>query len=111
MRLDEGIKTSVAERVRSEHTKVELITNVSHDIKTPITSLVSYTELLSQVEGLPAEAVDYINVLRDKLRRLTTMIADLFDLSKATSAELKIEPAKLDFATPLRQVTASLTTG
>ncbi len=106
--LDEGIKTSVAERVRSEHTKVELITNVSHDIKTPITSLVSYTELLSQVEGLPAEAVDYINVLRDKLRRLTTMIADLFDLSKATSAELKIEPAKLDFATLLRQVTAEL---
>ena len=65
--------------------KAELITNVSHDLKTPITSIISYTELLSKVEGLPEEAKDYVAVIAKKSDRLNKLTQDLFDISKVQS--------------------------
>ena len=63
--------------------KVELITNVSHDIKTPLTSIISYVDLLKQEETLPDHVKDYIKVLDEKSLRLKNMIQDIFDVSKA----------------------------
>ena len=66
--------------------KVELITNVSHDLKTPLTSVIGYLDLLEK-QDLPAEAADYVKILRRKSERLSHTVNDLFTLSKATSGE------------------------
>ena len=76
--------------------KTELITNVSHDLKTPLTSIISYTELLSKVEDLPEEAQDYVQVIAKKSDRLKTLTQDLFDISKAQSGNEEIVFEKLD---------------
>lgn len=64
--VNEGMEEAVAERMKSERMKVELITNVSHDLKTPLTSIISYAELLSREEGLPDHVNDYIAILGQK---------------------------------------------
>ena len=64
--------------------KIELVTNVSHDLKTPLTSIISYIDLLS-AEELTPEAMDYVRIIAEKSDRLKSMVADLFDLAKATS--------------------------
>ena len=94
--------------MRSERMKVELITNVSHDLKTPLTSIISYTELLNQEEGLPDHVRDYVHILSDKAKRLQTMVLDVFDVSKATTGNLKVDVKPLDFAKLLRQTLADM---
>lgn len=68
--IAKGLDESVSAKVKAERMKTELITNVSHDLKTPITSIISYTELLSQIEALPEEARDYVAVISKKSDRL-----------------------------------------
>jgi len=91
-----GLDESVAAKVKAERLKTELITNVSHDIKTPITSIISYTELLSKVEGLPEEAKDYVSVIAKKSERLKNLTQDLFDISKVQSGNDDVVLEKLD---------------
>ena len=93
-----GLDESVAAKVKAERLKTELITNVSHDIKTPITSIISYTELLSKVEDLPVEARDYIAVIAKKSDRLKNLTQDLFDISKVQSGNDDVVLEKLDVA-------------
>ena len=88
--------------------KVELIANVSHDIKTPLTSIISYVELLGQEEELPEHVKDYIRILESKSQRLKTMVQDVFEVSKAASGQLPVQPERLDFAKLLRQTLADL---
>lgn len=94
--------------MKSEKLKLELITNVSHDLKTPLTSIISYTELLRQEEGLPDHVKDYILVLCQKARRLQAMVLDVFDVSKAATGNLPVTLRPLDFAKLLRQTLADL---
>lgn len=94
--IAKGIDDSVAAKVKAERLKTELITNVSHDIKTPITSIISYTELLSQTDGLPEEARDYVRVLAKKSERLKNLTQDLFDISKVQSGNEEVVFEKLD---------------
>ena len=101
-----GIRTAVEEQMKSERMKIELVTNVSHDIKTPLTSLVSYTELLSNCEDMPDEAKDYVSILKEKLKRLTELIGNLFDLSRATSNEMELVKDEIDFKKLVNQVDA-----
>lgn len=106
--MEEGLRTALAEQVRSERMKVELITNVSHDLKTPLTSIISYTELLQQEEGLPDHVQDYIRVLSDKSKRLQVMVRDVFEVSKAATGNLSVDIKPIDFAKLLRQTLADM---
>lgn len=91
-----GLDESVSAKVKAERMKTELITNVSHDIKTPITSIINYTELLAKVEDLPEEARDYVAVIAKKTDRLKNLTQDLFDISKVQSGNDDVVLEKLD---------------
>ena len=82
--ISDGIRHAVDKQVQSERMKIELVTNVSHDLKTPLTSIISYIDLLSAEEMSPA-ARDYVTIISQKSDRLKAMVSDLFDLAKATS--------------------------
>ena len=101
--IAEGLDASLAAKVKAEQMKTELITNVSHDLKTPLTSIISYTELLSRVEGLSEEAQDYIRVIGDKSQRLRVLTQDLFDISKVQSGNEEVQWELLDAALLLEQ--------
>ena len=88
--------------------KVELISNVSHDLKTPLTSIISYAGLLSQEDGLPEHVRDYIRILNEKAGRLSTMVKDVFDVSKAASGSLPVKQERLDLGKLLRQTLADM---
>ncbi|MFT3950567.1 MAG: HAMP domain-containing sensor histidine kinase [Oscillospiraceae bacterium] len=101
-----GMKTNIDKQVRAERMKVELVTNVSHDLKTPLTSIISYIDLL-QKEDLPDAARDYVQVLEKKSDRLKNIVADLFDLAKAASG-VEIERESLDAVVLLNQIIADM---
>ena len=102
-----GLHRALAEQTRSERMKVELISNVSHDLKTPLTSVLSYAELLRQ-EPLEGAAADYARIIDEKARRLAVMVQDVFEVSKAASGQLPVHLERLDFAKLLRQTLADL---
>jgi len=106
--IQEGISRATEERLKSERMKVELITNVSHDLKTPLTSIISYVDLLSKEEGLPGHVNDYIKILARKSDRLKILIQDLFDLSKATSGNMELYMERLDLGKLIEQTLADL---
>lgn len=102
-----NLRESVEAQMKSERMKIELITNVSHDLKTPLTSIIGYLDLLEKQELRP-ETRDYVLILRQKSERLATTVADLFTLAKATSGSevLHIEP--LDLVMAVRQTLGDL---
>ena len=103
-----GMAAAVDEQMKSQRMKVELIAIVSHDIKTPLTSIISYVELLKQEEGLPDHIRDYVRILDEKSQRLKNMVTDVFAVSKAASGELPMEMEELDFGKLLRQTLADM---
>ena len=105
--IQAGLHRALAERTRSERMKVELISNVSHDLKTPLTSVLSYAELLRQ-EPLEGAAADYARIIDEKAHRLAVMVQDVFEVSKAASGQLPVHLERLDFAKLLRQTLADL---
>ncbi|MDR1062162.1 MAG: HAMP domain-containing histidine kinase [Clostridiales bacterium] len=106
--ISDGINAAVAERLKSERLKTELITNISHDIRTPLTSLIAYADLLKS-EGLGAEkAPEYLEVLIQKSARLKTLTDDLFEASKAASGNIEAHVETLDLADFARQVLGEL---
>ena len=106
--MEDGLRAALEEQMKSERTKIELIANVSHDLKTPLTSIVSYVELLGQEEGLPEHARDYVRILSEKSQRLQTMVRDVFEVSKAAAGNLPVTMAPLDYAKLLRQTLADM---
>ncbi|MGF7145018.1 signal transduction histidine kinase [Anaerotaenia torta] len=106
--IGQGMEKAVEEQVRSQRMKVELITNVSHDIKTPLTSIISYVQFLKKEEGLPEHVSDYIHILDEKSQRLKNMVQDVFDVSKAASGELPVHKEELDLGKLLRQTLADM---
>ena len=104
--LSQGFKNSVAKQIEAEKLQIELITNVSHDLKTPLTSIISYVDLLSK-EELPAVAADYVKILVNKSDRLKSIVADVFDLAKAASGE-EIELESLDGMILINQVLSDM---
>ncbi len=91
-----GLERALQEKVKSERFKADLITNVSHDIKTPLTSIINYIDLLKR-ERIPDTRVqEYLNVLEQKSQRLKTLTEDLVEASKASSGNLKLEMTRLD---------------
>lgn len=107
-RVEEGIARAVEERSRADRMKVELVTNVSHDIKTPLTSIVSYADLLCAEPDLPAPAAEYARILQQKAAQLRGMVQDVFELSKAASGNLPLSLAPLDLAKLIWQTLADM---
>lgn len=106
--IRQGLENAVEERIHSERMKVELVANVSHDIKTPLTSIISYIKLLKQEEGLPDYVTDYIRILDEKSERLKNMVQDVFAVSKAASGQLTVEYKELDLGKLLYQTLADM---
>ena len=89
-RIGEGMNKAVNERMRSEHFRTELITNVSHDIKTPLTSIINYVDLLEKEEIDNEKAREYLEVLSRQSARLKKLIDDLIEASKASTGNLNV---------------------
>lgn len=106
--IRQGMEQAVGEQLRSERMKVELVANVSHDLKTPLTSIISYLALLKQEEELPEHIQDYIRILDEKAERLNSIVKDVFAVSKAASGQLPVEIKELDFGKLLRQTLADM---
>ena len=99
-----GLEQAVQERMKAEHLKTELITNVSHDIKTPLTSIVNYVDLLKK-EDMPSPAArEYIAVLDRQSHRLKKLTEDLVEASKASSGALNVELQPTDVNVLLSQI-------
>ncbi len=102
-KVQQGFKKAVAQEVKSERTKSELITNVSHDLKTPLTAIITYVNLLKE-EGITEEERDsYIRVLDQKSMRLKVLIEDLFEVSKASSGAISLHLEPVDIVSLMKQ--------
>ncbi len=98
-----GFSKAVEEEVKSQRMRTELITNVSHDLKTPLTAITTYIELL-QEEGVTEEQRrEYLDVLSRKSNRLKILIEDLFEVSKATSGNVSLQLDRVDIGNLMRQ--------
>lgn len=102
-KLRDGVRESMTEQAKSERLKTELITNVSHDLRTPLTSIITYTDLLKNPDLTDEERTKYINILEVKSARLKTLIEDLFEVSKMASGNVELLRAQVDLAQLLQQ--------
>lgn len=101
--IKEGYKIALNEQVRNEKLKTELISNVSHDLKTPLTSIINYVNILNEPSITEEERKDYLMILDKNSKRLKTLIEDLFEASKLNSGKMKIEKQKLDIVSLVYQ--------
>lgn len=99
----DGLNRAVEAQTKSERMKAELITNVSHDIKTPLTSIINYIELIKNELPQEGAIAEYAEILSQKSWRLMALIDDLVEASKASSGAIKLEPICFDAAELLRQ--------
>ena len=101
----ESIQLAVDEKLKSEKLKTQLITNVSHDIKTPLTSIINYVDLMQKEDIAEEEKAEYLDILAKQSERLKKLIQDLIDASKASSGAVEVDLKSTDICTLLRQVT------
>lgn len=92
-----NLDLAIEDAVKSERLKTELITNVSHDLKTPLTSILNYSDLLSKEDNSQEEAREYAKIINEKSNKLRVLIEDLFEVSKATSNNIELDRQELDF--------------
>ena len=102
--VQSGLEQAVQEQMKAEHLKTELITNVSHDIKTPLTSIVNYVDLLKKEDIPSPNAQEYIAVLDRQSHRLKKLTEDLVEASKASSGALNVELQPTDVNVLLSQI-------
>lgn len=101
--IKEGLRTAVNNELKSQRLKTELISNVSHDIRTPLTSIITYIDLLKKEDLKSSDKEKYLNVLEQKSLRLKTLTDDLFEASKASSGNIPVNFEKIDVASLLTQ--------
>jgi len=101
--LREGVRTSMHEQAKSERLKTELITNVSHDLRTPLTSIITYTDLLKNPDLTEEERKQYIHILDKKSERLKLLIEDLFEVSKMASGNMELHRTRVDLTQLVQQ--------
>ena len=94
--ISAGLSAAVDEKMKSERFKAELITNVSHDLKTPLTSIINYVSLLKSTEQTDPKAAEYIEVLERKSQRLKKLTEDLVEASKASTGALSVSRERID---------------
>jgi signal transduction histidine kinase len=101
--MKQGVKTSQSSQAKSERLKTELITNVSHDLRTPLTSIITYTELLKDTQLGEDERNSYIEIIDRKSKRLKVLIDDLFEASKMASGNIELSKTRVDIVQLLHQ--------
>ncbi len=99
-----GFQNAINKSLKSERMKTELITNVSHDIKTPLTSIINYVDLLKKEEMPNEKTKQYLDVLDQKSQRLKRLTEDLVEASKASSGNIKLNIEKIDIKELIKQV-------
>ena len=102
--LGSGLSNAIESSVRDERTKAELITNVSHDIKTPLTSIINYVDLLKRENIDNPKALEYINVIDKKSERLKQLILDLIEASKTSTGNIELERTNMNLVELMGQV-------
>ena len=100
--MGDGLQEAVDTMVKSERLKAELITNLSHDLKTPLTSIISYVDLLKREEIENERARDYIDILERKSLRLKSLVTDLIDVSRISSGNVELNMTVLDLRSMVR---------
>lgn len=103
-RISQGFSKAVAEEAKSQQMKTELITNVSHDLKTPLTAIITYVNLLKNPEVGEEERRNYVETLDQKTQRLKLLIEDLFEVSKAQSGNISMNFMDIDVVSLMKQV-------
>lgn len=104
IKIQTAFLQAVEEEIKSQRMRTELITNVSHDLKTPLTAILTYTELLQGKNVTEKQREEYLAVLKRKSLRLKTLIEDLFEVSKASSGNVTFERERIDICSLMRQV-------
>ncbi len=107
-KIRNGFKKAVDEEVRSRSMKTELITNVSHDLKTPLTAIITYVNLLKKDDTTEEEKKEYIRILDQKSMRLKSLIEDLFEISRANSNNVTLNLVEADVVSLMKQVRLEL---
>lgn len=100
--ITDGLKKAVGNEIKSERLKSELITNVSHDIRTPLTSIITYVDLLKNEQDTNKVA-EYVEILDQKSQRLKTLTDDLFEATKASSGNIPVNFAKIEIISLISQ--------
>ena len=103
-KIQSGFKKAVDEEVKSQKMKTELITNVSHDLKTPLTAIITYIDLLKDDSITKEERDSYLQTLEQKSYRLKNLIEDLFEVSKATTNNIEVVKEEVDIVALIKQV-------
>ena len=103
--ISNGFENAVQERMKSERMKAELITNVSHDIKTPLTSIINYVDLLKQENIQDEKAREYIEILENKSQRLKRLTEDLVEASKVSTGNIALNLEKINIVELIKQAT------
>ena len=101
--ISSNLDLAIEDALKSERLKTELITNVSHDLKTPLTSIINYSDLLSKDDNSEEQVKEYSKVINDKSNKLKVLIEDLFEVSKATSNNIELNKQELDFNSLVQQ--------
>lgn len=99
-----GLSNAIQANLKNERLKTELITNVSHDIKTPLTSIINYVDLLKKEEMPNEKAKEYLEVLDNKSQRLKRLTEDLVEASKASSGNIKLKMEKINVNELIKQI-------
>ncbi len=107
-KIQNGFKKAVEDEVKSQRMKAELITNVSHDLKTPLTAIITYVNLLKDESITPEQRREYLDTLERKSLRLKVLIEDLFEVSKATSQNITLNIVDVDIMNLVKQVAFEL---
>ena len=102
--IRDGFKKAVEKEMKSQRMKTELISNVSHDLKTPLTAITTYVELLKKDDITDEERKEYVDTLDRKSQRLKVLIEDLFEVSKATSNDITLNLMNVDIVKLMKQV-------
>ena len=103
-KVQHGFKKAVEEEMKSQRMKTDLITNVSHDLKTPLTAIITYVDLLKDENITSEERTSYVSTLDMKSQRLKHLIEDLFEVSKASSNNITLNLMEVDLVNLMKQV-------
>ena len=107
-KIQQGFDKAVKEEAKSQNMKTELITNVSHDLKTPLTAIITYVDLLKKEDVTEEERKQYVNTLDQKSQRLKVLIEDLFEVSKAQTGNVTMNYMDVDVVSLLKQVKSEM---
>lgn len=108
-KIQEGFRKAVDEEVKSQRMRTELITNVSHDLKTPLTAIITYVNLLQEDHVTEEQRKEYLQILEQKSLRLKVLIEDLFEVSKANSQNITLNLTSVDIMNLVKQVVFEMT--